>query len=286
MNNIWIGTLFVTFAAILWSTGGLFIKAVPADPILISALRSAIAGLALLPFLRIKHIRVTKNLCLYILAFTWLVVAFCCATKFTTAANAIALQNTAPLFVFLYNTIIKKEKPEWQSTVPVILIALGVFCVLSEPQNGSSFLGNLIGLSSGIAFAAMTINLRQLNWLPGMSLVSLTNLISALLILPFVPQITTNIDQLTAASWLRLLYLGIFQIGISYVLYAKGLRYIKPLRASVLALSEAILNPIWVLIFWGEKPSSYSLIGGLLILLAVTADLVLRNTQKKFAESI
>ncbi len=286
MNNMWLGTIYVAFAAIMWSTGGLFIKAVPADPILISALRSAIAGLALLPFLRIKHIKVTKNLCLYILAYTWLVVAFCCATKFTTAANAIALQNTAPLFIFLYITFIKKEKPEWQSVVPVVFIALGIICVLSEPKSGSSFLGNLIALSSGIAFAAMTLNLRQLSWLPGMSLVSLSNLMSALLILPFAPQLTINIGLLTTGSWLRLLYLGVFQIGLSYVLYATGLKYIKPLRASVLALLEAVLNPIWVLIFWGEKPSIYGLTGGILILLAVTADLVLRNTQRRYKESI
>jgi len=284
MNKTMFGALYVIGAAVLWSTGGLFVKQIAVDPLLITAMRSTVSGLFFLPFIKVKRLKFSLPLCGYILAYTWLVTGFVTATKLTAAANAIALQNTAPLFLFLFSIfgfMTKKEKPSFRSAVPVVFIALGVSFMLCEPVTGSSFLGNVIGLSTGVAFALMTIFLAQLSSISGKGLVGISNLIAAVIIFFFVPDIS-SLFTLDLTTWLRFLYLGVFQLGLPYVLYMKALQYISPLKASIFALTEALLNPVWVLIFVGEKPTFYGFIGFILILTAVGAEAKLKQEECEF----
>lgn len=268
------GIIYVLMATVLWSTGGLFIKKVPADPLLISGVRSAVAGLALLPFLRLKEIRFNKYLLGYFLAFPMLMITFVTATKLTSAANAIALQYTAPIYLFLFNLVTGKEKPVFRNTAPMVLIVVGIGIFLREPSQGTSFLGNLLALASGVAFAASAYFVRQINTASPMGLVSISNLAAAVLILPFAP--VGQIFTIDTAGLFSLFYLGAFQIGLANVSYVNGLRYMEPLRATVLALAEAVLNPIWVFFFIGEAPSSFALIGSVFILGAIVLDVYLR----------
>lgn len=279
MNKAIQGTLYAVGAAILWSTGGLLVKQIAVSPLLIVAMRSMITGVFFLPFIKIKEIEFSLPFYGYIFAYTWLVTSFVTATKLTAAANAIALQNTAPLFLFIFSILgfmMKKEKPTFKSTLPIIFIALGIAIMLSEPVEGSSLLGNIIGLSSGVAFALMTVFLHRISSMAGKGLVGISNLFAAVIVFFFVPDLSI-LSTLDSETWLRLIFLGVFQLGLPYVLYMTALKHISPLRASILALIEAVLNPIWVLIFVGEVPSIYGWIGFLLILTAVCAESVLKN---------
>lgn len=283
MNTALKGVLYVLLAAVLWSTGGLFIKKVPADPLIIAGIRAAIAGLILLPFLRLKEIRFDKYFLGYLLVFSLLMITFVSATKLTSAANAIALQNTAPIYLFIFNIITKKEKPGLRKGAPMAFILMGVCIFLMEPSQGTSLLGNLLALTSGAAFAATAYFISQIKTSSPMGLVSISNLAAAALILPFAPM--GGLLRIDTAGWLSLFYLGAFQIGLANVSYVMGLRYVEPLRATVLALTEAVLNPIWVFLFIGEAPSRYALIGAVFILGAIVLDVKLR-LQEASAESI
>jgi drug/metabolite transporter (DMT)-like permease len=272
------GVLYVLGAAILWSTGGLFIKLIQAEPLVIVVFRAGIAGLCFLPFATIKGLPLNKHLLAYILSFAWLVVAFVSATKLTAAANAIALQNTAPLFLFVLGLFKREVKPGLKNTIPMVFILLGICAFLLEPNEGGTLIGNVIGISSGVAFASMTYFLRYIA-AGGAGLVSISNLATALLIAPFAD--FGGISAISPKGWAALIYLGAIQIGLAYVFYARGLERTQPLRASILALSEAILNPIWVMLFIGEVPTAYGLVGIVFILGAVAVDISLKSREKE-----
>lgn len=281
MKSSYKGVLYILGAAVLWSTGGIFIKKIAAEPLVIAAVRAGIAGLCFLPFTRIKTIPLNKYFIGYILSFTWLVGAFVSATKLTAAANAIALQNTAPLFLFIYSLLRRDIKPGLRNTMPMIFIFFGICAFLLEPNEGGTLTGNIIGISSGVAFAAMTYFLRLIAE-GGAGLVSISNLAAALIIIPFIAE-PGKILEISLSGWAALAYLGIFQIGLAYVFYARGLKCTEPLRASILALSEAILNPIWVMLLIGEVPTVYGLTGILFILGAVAVDIKLKSEAERRA---
>jgi drug/metabolite transporter (DMT)-like permease len=271
------GSFYVVGAAVLWSTAGILIKKISIEPLMIVFCRSLVAGMVLLPFSNYRSLRFSKELLGYIISFTWLVCAFVSATKLTAAANAIMLQYTAPLFIFIFGLFFGREKRYSQNVIPLCLILIGIICFLSEPVKGSSLIGNLIGISSGAAFAIMTILLRRLNSL-GMALISISNIAAAIIILPFLENIS-GLADISSGTWMILLYLGAFQLGLSYVLYVRGLKEMTPLRATILSLTEALLNPIWVMAFLGEVPSVYAVIGSIFILGAVISDVLLKQVH-------
>lgn len=274
------GIIFVLIAAVLWSTGGLFIKRIPLDPLSIVFLRAAIAGISLLPFLQPRHIRLNKYLLGYIFSFCWLVITFVTATKLTSAANAIALQYTAPLYLFIYSVFRREIQLNWRTLTPIALIFLGICSFLLEPSTGSNLIGNLLAISSGVALASMSLFLLQLKETPAISLVSLSNLTTALLVLPFLPEYAI-IARINLEGWLSLIYLGTIQIALAYVFFIQGVKQVKPLQATILALTEAILNPVWVVIFIGEVPSIQGLIGAAFILIAVVVDISLKIREQR-----
>lgn len=279
MKNSHKGVLYILGAALLWSTGGLLIKKVEAEPLVIAAIRAGIAGISLLPFANFKKLTINRYFVGYIIASTWLVAAFVSATKLTAAANAIALQNTAPLFLFIYSLLKCEIKPGIKNTMPMVLIFLGICAFLLEPNKGSTLLGNVIAISSGVAFASMTYFLKYLA-AGGVGLVSISNLATAILISPFI-SLHEKIPGISIVGWVLLAFLGIFQIGLAYVFYVRGVKETEPIKASILALSEAVLNPLWVMFFIGEIPTVYGLAGIVFILGAVLIDIGLKNEAKK-----
>ncbi|GAB4118039.1 MAG: DMT family transporter [Candidatus Caldatribacteriota bacterium] len=275
------GRLLVLCAAFLWSTSSLFIKKIPAHPLFITFARAAIAGLTLLPFIQLKRIRLNKYFFGYMIIYTITVSTFVIANKLTTAANVIALQYTAPLYLLIYTIFTKKEILGYHNTIPIIFVTIGISLFLMEPNQASTSLGNIIALSSGMAMAIGVVFLHLLSNQSAVEIVSLTNLGTALLILPFIPSTVSTISSLGIKYWFYLFYLGAIQIGLAYLLFTNGLKYITPLNASIITLTEAIFNPLWVFFFLGEKPSIYGLVGGIIILASVASDALLRRKIQK-----
>lgn len=265
------GTLYVLIAMVLFSTGGLFIKLINANAYTIVFGRACIAGLIFLPLIQWKKLRLSKNYFILAMGYCYLCIMFVLTTKITTAANAIILQCTAPLWLYLYY-LIRGKKITSRELVPRLFILVGIIIIFSASAGGNLW-GDLLALSNGIAYALVQHFMDKEYPVSDNSIIGLNNIMLCLVILVLFP---TQLDfsGLSIAGWLGLTFLGIFQIGLSYLIFFKGVRMISALKASMVSLLEPILNPIFVFFFVGEIPSVYSLIGFAVILLGISLTMI------------
>jgi len=281
------GPWLILAAAVLWSTAGAVMKSCELSGWQIAGGRSLIAGLLFLPFLPRR--RPDLSILLTSFAYAATVVLFALANKLTTAANAIFLQNTAPLWVLPLSHWLLRERPERSAlwSAPVFAFGLGLF-FLDDLSPGQR-LGNFLALGSGATFACCIVGLRK-NHLAEHHLAehhlaehhlapreaaegprdaSLTalvfgNFIAALATMPFLAEGPSP----HAMDLLILVYLGVFQLGLAYLCFARGVAQTSAFEASLLALLEPVLNPIWTFLVVGETPGPWALLGGSVILLA------------------
>ena len=248
--------LSLLLAAVLWSLAGIFIKFLSLPPLTIVFYRSLFASLFFAFFIR-RSIAVPRvALLVSTLAYTAAISAFVSANKITTAANAIALQYTAPMFVFVIVHFLFGEKITGTSWISLVLGMLGVavICVGSAGQPDAA--GVMIALLSGLLFSIYMVSLR----FPG-TLTFLNNLVCCLILLPWVgSELSISLKE----GWI-VAVMGVIQLGIPYWLLSKGLEQISVQEASLIVLIEPVLNPIWVALIVGELPSGATLVGGLCI---------------------
>lgn len=258
------GNFYILLTAFLWSTGGLLIKYIPGNPVAINGARSLIALLFFFCYkrsIRIKFNRyiVSAAVCL-VLTNTLYVIA----NKMTTAANAIVLQYTAPLFVLIWDCIYRRKMPKKQQCLVVVMAFAGMILFFFDQLDGGQILGNLIAIGAGLSFSGVFF----INSLPEASSEDASMLaffLSFVISIPFLGEVW----QMDGRAIGALIVLGVFQVGLAYVLFAKGAKLTSPVSASLIGLLEAILNPLWVFLFYGEKVGRFALIGAAVILLAV-----------------
>lgn len=267
--------ILLIIAAVLWSTGGFLIKLVVWHPFAIAGMRSAIAAVVLLLFVRRPQITWSATQLGCALAYAGTVVMFAVANKYTTAANAILLQYTAPVYIALFGAWFLNERTTRLDWMTVFLVLTGMTLFLFDGLKTGNWLGNGLALASAVSFASLVLLLRKQKDASPIESVILGNLLAALIGLPFMFGTMPG-----AQSWLGLILLGVFQLGISYLLYAKAIRHITALEAVLIPVIEPLLNPIWVMLMFGEKPSGLALIGGIIVLGSVTGRGVISNLMK------
>jgi drug/metabolite transporter (DMT)-like permease len=262
------GILYIVLAALLWSTGGIGIKAVDDPPLKVTFYRSVFAAITLLVFFRrdvmMKRWRSTPAFAAAIVAYGTCLTTFVVATKWTTAANAIFLQYAGVVWVLLASPLVVHE-PMRRRDVIAIAVALGgmaLFFVGKFDPRGMA--GNAMALVSSVFFAMLILSLRREHH-AAPSAVTWGNLCLAAALLPFV----AHDLALTPKSFAALAFLGVFQIGFAYAAFVKGLKYVTATQASLTGMLEPVANPIWVLLFLGERPSSFAIAGGLVVLAAI-----------------
>lgn len=269
-------TLYILLAVLLWSTGGVFIKLTTLDAFAVNAGRSLFAALTVAVFTYKKGLKLDRFTVLTSFLYAGTLSCFVYANKTTTAANAIFLQYTAPIYILILAPFILKEKFRFSDLLTVVFCLAGMSLFFLEPQNSANtlasnvFAGNIAALASGVFFGLYFIFLRHPRSLqknPALS-VFYGNIIIVLLMLP--PVLSNPPTHVSSNDWLAILFLGIFQIGIAYVLFTDGIsRGVRSLDASVIGFVEPLLNPIWVFLIVGERPSGWAIVGGLIILSAV-----------------
>ncbi len=258
--------LFLLMAAILWSTGGFFIKWVSWNPAAISGARSAIAALVIaIAFRHNLKLTFSPIQLTGAVAYALTVTLFVVANKMTTAANAILLQYTAPVPVALLSVWLLKERITSRDCVTIIAVLAGMVLFFFEQMSPGNLVGNLCALFTSFTFALFIVLLRKQRDASPAGSVFLGNVLTALIGLPFMFEAVPDISGL-----LGLLYLGVFQLGTAYVLYTLAIPHVTAMEAILITLIEPILNPIWVFLLMGETPAWTSLVGGVVILSAVT----------------
>ncbi len=283
-------TLFILLAVLLWSLGGVFIKSTALDAFSVNLGRSLFAAITVAVFTYKKGLKLDGFTLLISFLYAGTLSCFVFANKNTTAANAIFLQYTAPIYILILAPFILKEKFRASDLITVIVCLAGMSLFFLEPQNAANklasnvFLGNIAALASGIFFGLYFIFLRHPRSLqknPALS-VFYGNLIIVFLMLPLV--LNNPPMQINSRDILAILFLGIFQIGIAYVLFTNGIsKGVRSLDASIIGFIEPLLNPIWVFFIVGEKPSGWAILGGVIILAAVIFH-TLRGQKKPTAE--
>ena len=259
------GRWLIFSAAFLWSLAGVFIKFLDVPPLTIVFYRSLFAGLVFTPFLRRNGLPINGPILVSALTYTAAISAFVAANKLTTAANAIVLQYTAPIFVFLFSGLVLKEKIAKLNGFALAVSMIGVGIISLDSVGQPDMAGVLLALLSGLLFAAYMINLRRTSEINPVYLTWINNLVCALLLL-FVVKSQL---WLTATHLWILIVMGAVQLGMPYFLFSKGLHAVSLQEASLIALIEPVLNPLWVALVVGEIPSKATVAGGGMILLGL-----------------
>ncbi len=259
------GVLYIVLTALIWSTGGIAIKLTDAHPAFIAMGRSAVAGLFFLPFIRFKNIRWNRDLVILIASYTVCLITYVAANRLTTAANAIAIQYSSPLFMFLGLLFFKKEFDRYKLR-PMVVILLGIIAFLFEPSTGSNGAGNILAMVSGIAFALVIYYLGHDYGISSVGLTGLLNLFLFPFAALFVPWKSAPWPT-DGLSYVMLIYLGVIQIGLAYILFYQGRKQVDALNANIICLIEPMLNPLIVFLVIHEVPTVYAVAGAGLILL-------------------
>ena len=261
------GILAVFFTAILWSSGGLLIKLISLNAMQLSFFRCSIAAVVFAILFRKKLLVVNGLTFLNALFYAAVLTTFVIATKTTTAANAIFLQSTAPIYVLIFEPIFTKTKLERINVITILVCFIGmIFFFIGEISPGH-LEGNLVALISGITFASFFIGMKKNGKEFQQSSIFYGNILVALICIPFI----LDLKPLSFNDLWMVTFLGVFQIAIAYALFSYGLKRILAVEASILSMFEPVLNPVWVLIGYGEVPSLPAAIGGGIIIIAIFA---------------
>jgi drug/metabolite transporter, DME family len=260
-----LGILYIVAAALLWSTGGIGIKGAADSALKVTFYRSVFAAVTLfIIFRRQLRVRPTPAFLAAIVSYGACLTTFVMATKLTTAANAIFLQYAGVVWVLLFSPLILHEKMQRRDVIAIVTAMCGMALFFVGKFEARGMTGNALALVSSVFFAAMILALRRE---PRASRAAVTwgNVVLSLALLPLV----SDDLALTTRSLLTLLFLGVFQIGLAYAFFVKGLQHVTATQASLTGMLEPVANPVWVLLFLGERPSGYAIAGAVIVLAAI-----------------
>jgi drug/metabolite transporter (DMT)-like permease len=268
--------LMVVTAAVLWSTGGFFIKRVDWTGISIAGCRSLFAALFLCCCLRrLPRIPGGTTAWLGVLSYSLMAMSFVTATKLTTAANAIVLQYLAPVYVALLAPVFLKESTSRRDWLFIMLAACGMVMFFMDELSAGGLTGNILGVCSGVFFASFCLVLRCAPQDYAADMVVWGNVAAFFLSLPFMD--FQHIPD--AGGWLVLLALGCFQLGLGYYFYTRAAAHLTALELIVIPVLEPLLNPLFVALFLGEIPGMWSIAGGVLVVSTVTGWAVIKARE-------
>lgn len=263
------GRLLVLLGAAFWSTGGFFIKEVDAGVGSITFFRCLFAALLLTPLMRGRPLPRRNDMAVSIGLFAALLGLYVGSTKATTAANAIFLQYTAPLYVIAIGPLLIGERLRRSDAPPFLICLSGIVILFAGNQGAGDALGLWLGAGSGFFYGLFFLWLRRMRYADAVA-VTFVNCLGVAALLVAVP----GVWNVSLRDLALLFTMGAVQFALPYVLFTRGIQTVTSTEASLLALIEPVLNPIWVALFLGEQPTVATFIGGAVIL----TGLVIRYT--------
>jgi drug/metabolite transporter, DME family len=269
------GRLCIAAAAVLWSLSGAFTKILtsvmvedydfpPVSPVQIAFYRTLFAGVVLAPMLRRADVAFHRLMLPMALCFAAMNALFVTALAEGTSANAILLQYTAPMWMYLASIFLLGERADRRATMALAGGLLGIAVIVMGGGEGAQISTVVIALSSGVAYAGVMLFLRVLRALSPTWLTVWNHWLGSAVLLPWI-------WGLPLPTWQQFIVLGLFgsvQMGLAYWLVARGLRTVSPQEAGAITLLEPLLNPVWAYLVWPktETPGPATYIGGALIL--------------------
>ncbi len=256
--------LLLVAAGVLWSLAGVLIKWVSLPALAVAGFRSAIALPVLLVFFGRQAVNFSASQLIGGVCYAATVTLFVLATKLTTSGNAILLQYTAPLYVALLSGWLLDERTRWFDWAAIAAVLCGMSLFFIDRLSTDGLTGNILAVASGFAFASLIIAMRrQKGGSPAGSAI-LGNLLTVLICLPWMVQ-----TQPGGEDWIGLALLGVFQLGLSYACYVVAIKNVTAMEGILIPFLEPILNPLWTLLFMGERIGPWALLGGVVVIFSI-----------------
>ncbi|WP_422485339.1 DMT family transporter [Gudongella sp. DL1XJH-153] len=268
--------IYIVIAATLLSTGGIIIKFIDLPAMTIAGGRAIFSTVVVWLYVKKPKFTFSKAQISGALCYSAMIIGFVIANKLTTAANAIILQFTAPIWVAILSVWVLKERIRWYDTAAIFSVAIGMVLFFMDDVSGGNWTGNMVAIGSGIALAGVTISLRFQKDEKPVETTLLGHMITAVIGIPFLIGLS-----FTTGDLIGLFVLGTFQVGIAYIFYSLAVKHLTALEAILIMFLEPILNPIWVFLIAGERPGPISLVGGAIVLGTVIARSLLANRMNQ-----
>ncbi len=269
--------MLVLAAAVLFSTGGAAFKATALNAWQVASFRSGVAALLLTTALPETRRGWRWRIVPAAVAYAATLVLFVLANRLTTAADAIFLQSTAPLYLLLLGPLALHERIRLADFLymAAVLAGVGLFFVGAEAKSATApdpRLGNWLALASGLTYALMLAGLRLLARRgygeSALAATALGNMLAWAAVLP----LALPAHGASALDWAVVLYLGTFQVSLAYVCLARGIRFVQAFEATTLLMAEPALSPVWAWLVHGERPGPRAMAGGAVIVTATLAN--------------
>ena len=261
--------LEMLLCATLWSIAGILFKLIPWNGFAVAGMRSLVAGITIYVSMRLMGFGYVLNRRTLAAGFfsgcTYL--CFTVANKLTTSANAIVLQFTSPIFIIIYSVILFGVKPKKRDLIVVLATLAGISLFFFDQLKPGYLLGNFVAIAAGMFMAGMYVAVGEIEEAERFS--GILNG-QALTFLAGFPFFLATKPPITPTAVTALVILGVFQLGLSYVLYVKASKYCPPLACSLLGAVEPLLNPVWVFLFDGERPGVFALLGAAVVITSIT----------------
>ena len=254
----------MVIASICWSFGGICIKLVPWGAMSIIGIRALLAAVVFAIYRRSVKADITFGNILSALCLSGTTILFVFANKLTSAAAAILLQFSAPIFIILMQLLFYRQKPRPAGIIAVSVTIVGMLLFFADKLDSGNMLGNILAIVSGLTFAGVFVCNKRPDVDTEQSLY-IGFLINSVIGLPFVFFQVTG-DPL---AWGAVAFMGIVQVGIAYLFFSKGIKGTSALLACLITALEPVLNPLWVAFATGEIPGMFAIIGGVIIVLTV-----------------
>jgi len=270
------GLIYISIAALLWSSSGLFIKissSLEINAFQISFYRSLVAAITIISISTIQKKKIKFEFdaisILCSITYSGILIFFVIANTLTTAANTIFLQFTAPIYLLFLEPVFLKTKFQIKNLITICICISGMALFFTGRLEAGNLYGNMFGILSGISFALFSLFLKwkkQIHKTENtLSQIAMGNILVAIICFPII----FSKLFISPVGFLILSFLGIFQIGLSYVIYNEGIKYVSATESLIIAMLEAVFNPFWVYIGIGERPSNFALLGGAVILMGI-----------------
>jgi len=256
-----VSRVYLAAAAVLWSSGGLFIKEIDAGATSIVFYRCLFAAAWLAPLMRRRRPARSGDMGVSVLLFVLLLMLYVGSTKETTAANAIFLQYTAPLYVVAFGPLLLGERLKRRDAPALMICLTGIVVLFAGNQGSGDALGLWLGAGSGLFYGVFFLWLRRIRYADPIA-VTFINCAGVAIILAAVP----GVWDVSGRDLGLLALMALVQFALPYVLFTRGIREVTGAEASLIALIEPVLNPVWVVFIFGENPSAATLLGGAVIL--------------------
>ncbi len=273
-----LGVLLVAGAALWWSTGGLFIRSVHTDPWTTIFWRSVSAAATMFLFIAIRKRRAVFAH-FYEIGWPGVIIALCffgastCyipAVLLTSVANALILQSLSPFLAALFAFLLMGERVDLRTLIAMLVSAFGVYVMVAESVGGGSYLGNLLGFAIAVFYAiavVVTRHSRKVQMLPASCLAALFAAVLSFAVLAIGHRLPWPVKPIDLA-WL--VGFGALQLAVGMLMFTYGVRLIPAAESALLSIIESVGGPIWVFFFFSEDPGIRAIVGGYIVLAAVT----------------